>query len=388
MDDIFRSTTEEEEEPQNEYQYFHTFVKTSGQLVSQLLPLNVMQLQTVILELIEILNTSPHDIDSKRFKCMDILTIIVGLSHELKDTDVLNVEIKESRLREPNFLLSTKMLKTLRDMTFNFTKHSIYFWDVTIYDKLIWNMKDMIQLICKISEFSNIHELMSMKIETYMNSHILNGRVHTLQLKEFMKETFERETIYPWKYYWNPESTAVNEFLSFLAPKQGEGKYMRELLKLVEGMIDYRLHVKKQSTSTLRKEMADLLNINSSDINLSDVKTVMWPLLAHFYTLSYEEIWNEKHQAAALIRRKVALHVNIPPPTYVTASTPSPRYVATVAPVSRFVFNPAYVSSPSSTLETPTSSPTMETTQQEEPRNSDFPDPPCLDLSVSRADTK
>jgi hypothetical protein len=44
------------------------------------------------------------------------------------------------------------------------------------------------------------------------------------------------------------------------------------------------------------QELSLLLNCNVEDIDLDDKNTLLWPLLIHVYTNSYEEIWMFKHR--------------------------------------------------------------------------------------------
>ena len=105
---------------------------------------------------------------------------------------------------------------------------------------------------------------------------------------------YQNNPIYPWKYYWNPISTDIIEFMSPHI-KLGESYSMSEILQQFNEVIKENIYGKNQDEDKIKTEVSKLFQLEEKDFNLRDLRSLQYPLLSHLYTLPYEDIWNEKY---------------------------------------------------------------------------------------------
>ena len=46
--------------------------------------------------------------------------------------------------------------------------------------------------------------------------------------------------------------------------------------------------------------LSNLFQLSETDFNIKDKKTLLWPLMTHIYTQSFEDNWNAKHMQIAI----------------------------------------------------------------------------------------
>ena len=53
--------------------------------------------------------------------------------------------------------------------------------------------------------------------------------------------------------------------------------------------------------------LSNLFQLRETDFNIQDKKTLLWPLMTHIYTKSYEENWNTKHMQTTIPKKDLKI---------------------------------------------------------------------------------
>ena len=50
--------------------------------------------------------------------------------------------------------------------------------------------------------------------------------------------------------------------------------------------------------------LSNLFQLSETDFDINDKKTLLWPLMTHIYTGSYEDNWNKKHMQITELKKE------------------------------------------------------------------------------------
>ncbi len=301
---------------EDEYKYFHTFVKNTNQKFSHDDNLNFLQLQSYTLELIE--ETMPDekesqfrpDKDNIKFQCAHIIGLLFSICqgkclrfiypclpsrylHERYPKTVINEFATNKRLVKANRTMDTSYAK-LMEYHFDKSQEMVLQDAIYEYSALIW----------RISNMPSIHDLLSLKIQLYCHPHILTERYHSKISKPFMTQMYNnweisKTTLDPgWKYYWNPRSTILSNLLNASENstiKYGSPYTIEELTETLRETILTKLYNGKSNEKDLISSLSQYFQLQSDEIDIRDRNTFIWPVLQHTYCLSFEDIFNSKY---------------------------------------------------------------------------------------------
>jgi hypothetical protein len=282
-----------------EYEYFQVFVRQTIPKTCPLLPINFLHLHSMTMDLIHIVLSKSHDIDGIRWKCGDILAMLFSISNDMPTIQPCQESshyIKVQGRRQDNYALIQELIPTVRELIMYFIKSTMCYWDSNFFEKFQSLIYDYAHKLWELSDLDNIHDLMSLRIQMYCHYHLRNEKIAQGMSKPFMKFRYESKSIHPLKYYWNPESKDLLEFVNSVNNIQLGIEYDIEvILRALISAAKYRIHDLKIDPNIVENELSQLLNCNIDDIDLDDRRTLLWPLLYHVYTKTFEEIWSSKH---------------------------------------------------------------------------------------------
>jgi hypothetical protein len=171
----------------------------------------------------------------------------------------------------------------------------------------------------------------------FCHYHIKNEKLTQSLAKPFMQYQYENNPIYPWKYYWNPNSAKLLAFINTInSIDLGVEYHIDSLVAALFTAIRYRTMDPQADKDALLQELSVLLNCSPDDIDLDDKNTLLWPLLLHIYTKSYEELWMSKHRfprTPMTIRRSAVLTASTAPTLNITLP-PTGEQLPTTQPTS------------------------------------------------------
>jgi hypothetical protein len=334
-----RDSTPTPMDQKDEYNYFKIFVRQTIPKTCPLTPINFLHLQSMVMDMLHIVLTKSHDKDAIRWKCGDILAMLFSISGEMPNIepcqDSTHYRKEPGELRD-SYTLTQEMIQTNKELILYFVKSTMCYWDPGFFETLQTLIYDFVTKLWEISDLNDLHELMSLKIQMFCHYHIRNERVAQSLAKPFMKYRYEALSIHPLKYYWNPESKELLQFINSVNNIQlGVEHYLDEYLRSLYSAIKYKIHDLKIEPSAVLNELGLLLNCHVDDLDLDDSKTLLWPLLYHVYTRTFDEIWQSKHwfpRTPMTIRRQAVLSTAAAATTAEENSTTSRLYAKKSAP--------------------------------------------------------
>lgn len=279
-----------------EYKYFNVFIAKTHQLYSSEDGLNLLQLESLIMDLSELILDKPLAQDSIRLKCSDLISVIFSFCQSINilqpikpSTEMIPRKIK-SREAVVRLMASGKKLAYKYAMTkFLDNKQNIWLdFKITFQDitELLWNICDM----------KSIHDLLSYKIQTYCHYHIIIGKIHTILAKPHLSDEFENKSIFPWKYFWHPASKKLLNYMGeCIKAPLGVEFSLDEIIDHFYDQMIHKIEDHEESEDSVLAEIKDLFQLEPEEFCLRDRRSLQWPLLQHIYSLPFEDIWNSKY---------------------------------------------------------------------------------------------
>jgi len=299
---------------EDEYRYFNTFVKHTGQKFSHDDTLNLLQLQSYTLELMEETfhddKKKPYhpDKDSIKFQCAFILSLVFSICQGPSFRFIfpcLSSRLLTDRYGNQStekYMLTKKLIRTSRHMVTSYAKYTEYPWDRSQEMMLQESIYEFVALIWKISGTNSIHDLLILRIQTYGHPHIVSERYHAKLQKPYMAYTYNEFEITRndahsgWKYYWNPRSHALLELLSndegtsFV--QYGVAYSLVELVDNLREAILVKIYSNKTNEKDLVSSLSRIFQLQTDEIDIRDKNSLIWPVLQHTYCLGFEDIFN------------------------------------------------------------------------------------------------
>ena len=285
-----------------EYNYFYTFIKYTRPKTSHDPKINFIQLNKEILKLVDIVVSKEYDVDGRRFQSAYIIALTIDLCMDLEDIHpLMNSEIISScKFRS----IKSSLANLITAITNIFSSYLNMIMNVWNYenDKIILqnNMWQFTTYLFQLTEFDNVHELLSLTIELYSNNHILNERYEVLTEQPHMKYSYEINSVLPLEYYWNPKSQKLRYILTSKNMIMGKAYGLPQMLKIFCHAIVNKIDVEGNPEKEIKLMLSNIFQLRETDFNIQDKKTLLWPLMTHIYTKSYEENWNTKHMQTAI----------------------------------------------------------------------------------------
>ena len=75
----------------------------------------------------------------------------------------------------------------------------------------------------------------------------------------------------------------------------GKAYGLPQMLKIFCHAIVNKIDVEGHPEKEVKLMLSNIFQLRETDFNIQDKKTLLWPLMTHIYTKSYEENWNAKH---------------------------------------------------------------------------------------------
>jgi hypothetical protein len=306
-----------------EYDYFYDFVRQTHPVVCPVIPINFLQLQILVNDLYNLVLSKSHDKDEIKWKCGDILAILFSLCDDIATVepcqDASYYKRSPGKVIDPIDKVK-EIIKSNKEMILYFIRSTMCYWDTSYFEMLQKSVYEFVLRLWELSETDSMHDLMSLKIQMFCHYHIKNEKLTQSLAKPFMQYQYENNPIYPWKYYWNPNSAKLLEFINTINTIElGVEYHIDSLVAALFTAIRYKILDSQVDKNVLLQELSVLLNCSVDDIDLDDKNTLLWPLLFHVYTKSYEELWMSKHRfprTPMTIRRSAVLAAsNVPPLT-------------------------------------------------------------------------
>jgi hypothetical protein len=113
---------------------------------------------------------------------------------------------------------------------------------------------------------------MAIAIEMHCNDDILMQRLQHINKHKEHKKTFEKNSIYPWKYYWNPN---ISELMKFLAGcteiMLGKQYMLSEMIDIIMNTAVHKIYEHGEDKLDMIGCLANLLETPRNKINLFPV---------------------------------------------------------------------------------------------------------------------
>jgi len=299
---------------EDEYRYFNTFVKHTSQKFSHDDTLNLLQLQSYTLELMEETfhedKKKPFhpDKDSIKFQCAYIMSLIFSICQGPSFRFIfpcLSTRLLTDRYNDQStekYVLNKRLIRTSKNMVTSYAKFMEYPWDRSQEMMLQESIYEFVALIWKISGTASIHDLLILRIQTYGHPHIVSERYHTKIQKPYMAYTYNEFEITKnsanpgWKYYWNPRSHTLLELLSndegtsFV--EYGVAYSLEDLVDKMREAILTKIYSSKTNEKDLISSLSRIFQLQTDEIDIRDKNSLIWPVLQHTYCLGFEDIFN------------------------------------------------------------------------------------------------
>jgi len=280
----------------DEYKYFKIFIRHT--MPSYMAPTHdIIKVQSHVLKLIEIVLKTENDKDEISCKLANVLASIFSYTQHMNDIEpcqsssLLNNKLHKFR----NIRLhAAELINSIEKMSLAYDKTVLHSHSQLIWRDFQTQVYNVTHSIWEMSDFNDIHDLLSLKIQNTCHGRIMIRKQHLIMNNSYMKMAYQNNPIYPWKYYWNPISTDIIEFMSPHI-KLGESYSMSEILQQFNEVIKENIYGKNQDEDKIKTEVSKLFQLEEKDFNLRDLRSLQYPLLSHLYTLPYEDIWNEKY---------------------------------------------------------------------------------------------
>ena len=192
-------------------------------------------------------------------------------------------------------LHAAELINSIEKMSLAYDKTVLHSHSQLVWRDFQTQVYNVTHSIWEMSDFNNIHELLSLKIQNTCHGRIMIRKQHLIMKNSYMKMAYLNNPIYPWKYYWNPISIDMIEFMSSHI-KLGEPYSMSEILNQFNEVIKENIYGKNhKEEDKIKTQVSKLFQLEEKEFNLRDLRSLQYPLLSHLYTLPYDDIWNEKY---------------------------------------------------------------------------------------------
>jgi hypothetical protein len=133
--------------------------------------------------------------------------------------------------------------------------------------------------ILGITGLNNINKLMSIAIEMHCNEDIMYQRLQHIMKNPEHKNTYEERSIYPLKYYWNPENIELMKFLSGCTEiTLGKAYTLSEMITTIVRVITNKIYDHKESMDVITSDLSSYLDTDKENISLINGRRYQYPL--------------------------------------------------------------------------------------------------------------
>ncbi len=279
-----------------EYNYFVVFATKTNQLCSAADSLNILQIESTIMELAEIIITKPFAIDSIRIKCAELIGILFHFCHVIKTISPAKPSMYMKRIVLDEQEAVTRLLNLGRNLAYKYANTKILGSSKELWTNIEQIMHDLSEILWNIASMIDIHELLSFKIQISCNQHIVMEKMHAILSKPHMEKEFESKSIFPWNYYWHPGSKHLLAYIGDCSKTPlGIAFSLHDIVDHFYSQMMHKIYDHEEQETEILAEIGSLFQLDQGDFCLRDKRSLQWPLLQHIYTLKFEDIWNEKY---------------------------------------------------------------------------------------------
>lgn len=281
---------------EKEYDYFMHFLHEEDTFCSDNAIFAGINLKNVAKELHDIVKTRPHDQDGILGKASEVLCALCifclnnrSLKALEKKEDIEATKMKKIEHAEEIEALCTKIVE-LESPT------SIYNFIDQALPEIQNHIYNISRELLGLTGLTNIHDLMCIAIEMHCNEDLLMQRFRHIKRHKVHRETYEKKSIYPWKYYWNPHATEMVEFISGCSEiTMGKPYTLTEMISILTQVCLHKIRDHEENTDDVIFKLACILEVPKSKVSLLDQKWLIYPMQKNIYPLTFEEIWNDKY---------------------------------------------------------------------------------------------
>ena len=185
---------------EDEYKYFSDFVICSGSEFENDGEYLLTMLQASAAGIADIYLLKLHDIDGIRIKCGDTLIQAFKFCNHLQ---VLKpcLPTDPTSHQTPNLynIMTSDIMTSVRNLAEGFFERPHSQWDTPLVDLgMQGDMYTLTNNLIGLSQMTDIHDLMSMTIQTECHGVLYKQRMAHIKSTPHMKEEYERNSIYPW----------------------------------------------------------------------------------------------------------------------------------------------------------------------------------------------
>jgi len=298
---------------------------------SQSLTFHSLKLSESLLELEKIMRTKPHDIDSKTTTagaCIDYAFSIAkhqGIS-PVYERDLTNngITIAPAELID-RIMDAGKQIITILAWAQTEARNR-----VRELNRLRHEINHLTSNLTKLCQFSNVHELITIRIQTrHLGGTHLRQRELQIEKRPFLKYLLESKTIFPFTFYITTHRMYKDlaELLESCGQTlQTQHPYtLDDLVTMLYKAIVHLRTEKMYSESRIKQYIADVTLVQMSDFDIDNINSLQYPIMTVAYCNTYIDSWNRKYshiyqlsstQAATASPLGSSVSYSPTPPTY------------------------------------------------------------------------
>jgi len=273
-----------------EYKYFRVFAKQACLAYGVEVVVHMLQLHTHALDVVDTLLDKGHDTDTVQSKCGDLVGLMYGITIHMNNIDPTppcdapSTEHWTHREKALHLIATVKKFAlTVMKIRYNGMFH--------LLPELEGLAQDIVYVAWSISKLSTLHELMSCKIQSHCHYHLIMDKQHTIQSKPYLKFHYENYPIYPWKYNFQAGSKSLIEFIGECHSISLEQLYsLDEVTTILQNQIFHKIHEHNLEEEFVIETLEHIFQIERSNFNIRDKRSLQWPILLHLYIPSFETI--------------------------------------------------------------------------------------------------
>jgi hypothetical protein len=137
---------------------------------------------------------------------------------------------------------------------------------------------------------------MAIAIEMHCNDDMLMQRLQHINKHKEHKKTYEKKSIYPWKYYWNPDNSELMKFIAGCAEVTLGRQYMlSEMIDIIISTAMHKIHTHAEEKEDIMGRLTNMLETPRDKMDLYNGRSFQYPLMSSICPVTYEEAWKDRY---------------------------------------------------------------------------------------------
>jgi hypothetical protein len=280
----------------DEYNYFHIFVKeivppledTSIEKTLNCLARKVMELSNKYID-------NPKDKDGIIYKSGENLIAIFILCNQLEDIHPCRPSsTKIIQWMDPKPMLD--MLTASTGIIENYHEGKLPDADTELIKITLQNdVYNFSQSLLCITGLNTLHDLATAAILGQTYKVMLQQRLRHIQIIPEMKQEYEENSIYPWKYTWYNKSGSLTRYLEPLAKeKLKETHPLSTLINQILEATKFR-KTNGEKEKDLKNFLSHLFRLEPEKFSLQEPKSLQYPITRLIQCHSFECLWKTRY---------------------------------------------------------------------------------------------